>query len=339
MIRRSAGVLGALLALLFGAVYADAVEMPGPRLALMRIGDSKFVLVTTDPAGSNQQGVVEGGGAVEPFPISPPSWSADGTKLAFVGVPAEGRFQLDIYVQEVGGGKMSLVPGTRSGTRPLLSPDGHTIAFSRFKPGREGKERKGPGESAVWLADLNGGVVRRITPYKGQVSDLATSFSPDGSTLALTRTAGGGAPAAVSFDLSKGQTTVLARRASEPVYSPDGSRIAFRRMTLATIGKGRASRRLFSDLYVMGAEGSGITRLTRTTRRAEWQPAWDPSGQRLSFLETQDASWAAGPLSVGALSEINVDGTCRTLIPAAGASVLGAAWQPGPGREAGSISC
>ncbi|HEU5254215.1 MAG TPA: hypothetical protein VFU16_12920 [Solirubrobacterales bacterium] len=340
MIRRLAGVVGALFVLLFGAVSADAVEMPGPRLALMRITESRPELVTTDPAGLNQQDVVANDAAVEPFFLVPPSWSPDGEKLAVIGVPKEGKFRFDVYVLDVGDGRMSLVPGTRSGMHPLLSPDGHTVAFTRTKPGKEGRDRTGPTEFAVWLADLNGGVVRRISPYKGHVSDIASSFSPDGSKLALTRTVGGGAPRAVSFDLSRGRATVLARRASEPVYSPDGFRIAFRRMKLATVAKDRASKRLFSDLYVMGAGGSNITRLTQTARRTESQPSWDPSGQRLSFLVSEDPAWLTiAPVSGGALEEINADGTCRTQIPAAGSGIFGAVWQPGAGREAGPISC
>lgn len=342
MIRRSAGVLGLLLAMLAGGAVSVAAETPeGPRLALSRLNETRIELVTVDPSGSNQHLIVDGHSPIQPFPISPPSWSADGSKLAFVGVPADGEFHFDIYVQALDGSGPYLVPGTRSGTRPLLSPDGHTVAFTRFKQGKAGKKRKDGGTRfAVWIADLNGGVVRRITPYRRHISDSASSFSPDGSTLLLTRTVDGGAPAAVSFDLSRGRATVIARRASDPAYSPDGTQIAFERVPWRSTQKGDSNRLLFTDLYVMRADGSGIRRLTKTGKIAEARPSWDPSGQRLAYLEGGESIGEGDFLFPESLGEINVNGTCRTEIPTtAEPRIAGAVWQPGPGREAGPISC
>ena len=46
-------------------------------------------------------------------------------------------------------------------------------------------------------------------------------------------------------------------------------------------------------------------------------------------------------LGVGAeIHEVNADGTCATKVAAQRrATLFGATWQPGPGREAGPISC
>jgi Tol biopolymer transport system component len=351
MIRRSAGVLGVLVASLAGATNGAAAEAPaGPRLALMRLSESRLELVTMDPSGSDVRMIAEGraSGLPEPFPLGAPGWSADGAKLAFVGASGSSEIRFDIYVQAIDGSEGSLcwVPGTRGGMNPLLSPDGHTVAFTRFKPGGPKRKREDPiGGTAVWIADLGGGVVRRITPRRPETSDVATSFSPDGSTLALTRTVRGRAPKAVLLKLSNGQAAVLARRGIEPVYSPDGSRIAFlREAERARRKKGEAedSGSLnYTDLYVMNADGTAITRLTRTARRTELRPAWDPSGQRLSFTELRNRPWEALPLGFGGrLVEINADGSCRTEIPSVGGElVTGAVWQPGVGREAGPILC
>ncbi len=342
MIRRSAGVLGVLFASLLGAGVSDAVDMPiGPRLALMRVHQSRQELVTVDPSGSNQQVLVDSRGPIQPFPASPPSWSADGDKVAFVGASGDSDFHFDIYVQAVKDGGIFQVPGTRNGTHPLLSPDGHTVAFTRFKPGRADKKQTRGTEFAVWLADLGGGVVRRITPYARHVSDGALSFSPDGSTLLLTRTVEGGAPAAVSIDLSRGRAAVIARRASDPVYSPDGAQIAFERVPRQTLRKGGSNRRLFTDLYTMRADSSGIRRLTKTGKTAEVRPSWDPSGQRLAYLEVASSVGEGDfPFPEGSLGEINVDGTCRTEVPTTpDPRIVGVAWQPGLGREAGPIVC
>jgi Tol biopolymer transport system component len=219
MIRRSAGVLGVLIASLIGAAAGGAAENPpGPRLALTRVNESRSELVTVDPSGSNPQVLVDDRSPGRLFAISPSSWSADGEKLAFVGISDDNDdVHLDIYVLAVEDGEIFQVPGTRNGSHPVLSPDGHSIAFTRSKPGKEGKKQNGLIGTAVWIADLAGGVVRRITPYKRRVSDSASSFSPDGSTLLLTRTVGIGAPAAVSIDLSRGRATTIAKRAADPV--------------------------------------------------------------------------------------------------------------------------
>jgi Tol biopolymer transport system component len=342
MIRRSAGVLGVLLVSLIGAGVSDAVETQvGPRLALTRVNESRPELATVDPSGSNQQVLVDSHGPIQPFPISPSGWSADGEKLAFVGASGDNDTHLDIYVQAVKDGGIFQVPGTRNGTHPLLSPDGHTVAFTRFKPGKADKKQTRGTEFAVWLADLQGGVVRRITPYRRHVSDVASSFSPDGSTLLLTRTVEVGAPAAVSIDLSRGRAAVIARRASDPVYSPDGTQIAFERVPRQTLRKGGSNRHLFTDLYTMRADGSGIRRLTKTGKTAEVRPSWDPSGQRLAYLEVAKSVGEGDfPFPEGSLGEINADGTCRTAIPTTpDPRIVGAVWQPGSGREAGLISC
>jgi hypothetical protein len=63
-----------------------------------------------------------------------------------------------------------------------------------------------------------------------------SSFSPDGSTLAISRQ-WRERPAAVAIRLDGSGEAVLAQNAGAPVYSPDGSRLA-----LTTIGKRRTIR-------------------------------------------------------------------------------------------------
>jgi hypothetical protein len=71
-----------------------------------------------------------------------------------------------------------------------------------------------------------------------------------------------------------------------PAWSPDGSRLAFDRERI----DGGA------DIYVINADGSGVTRLTNTTAH-DTDPAWSPNGQQIAF--TRD----------GVLHVMNANGT------------------------------
>lgn len=128
-----------------------------------------------------------------------------------------------------------------------------------------------------------------------------------------------------------------------PVWSPDGSKIAFTSdrvpgsnggiwsvnadgtgLTLLTfIPEDRSaepawspdgtkiaftSRRdtLISSIYVMNADGSNVTRLTNQLPFSDTAPAWSPDGTRIVF-ETNQGSGSN-------MAVINVDGTNRTLL-------------------------
>jgi Tol biopolymer transport system component len=59
--------------------------------------------------------------------------------------------------------------------------------------------------------------------------------------------------------------------AGNPVWSPDGSKIAF--------VSNRDGRR---DIYIMNADGSNVTRLTKDSI-IKWSPSWSPDGTKIAF--------------------------------------------------------
>ena len=79
-----------------------------------------------------------------------------------------------------------------------------------------------------------------------------------------------------SYELGVG--AVGARHSAYPAWSPDGSRIAF-----------TSDRDGSVDIYVMNADGSGVTRLTND---AAWSliPAWSPDGSRIAFTSSRGDS-------------------------------------------------
>ena len=84
------------------------------------------------------------------------------------------------------------------------------------------------------------------------------------------------------------------RNATEPVVSPDGSRIAF-----------LSDRDGTTDLYVIDVDGGNERRLTRTPEE-EARPGWSRDGKRIWFAVTNDATSRA--------YTINPDGTNLTLL-------------------------
>lgn len=354
MIRRLTGVVLAACALLALFAVAAAAEAPvGPRLTFLRAGDSEFQLVNSDPAGQDQRVIVSGGGRSQllPIPFSPLSWSADGTRVAFAGLSRpRDQTLLDIYDAAADGSDVVKLPSTREGAYPVLSPDGHTLAFIRDREREARRPHRGEvtvfHSVSIWLLDIDSGALKQFTPWRNGLFEYPSSFTPDGSTLAITRNQHKGRErtrvSALVLRLDGSGSQVLAEDAGEPVYSPDGTRVA-----LITTGKPKTfkSRRgpttiTPTELAVANADGSGLKKLTHT-RALELGPSWDPSGQRLAYTQLHAGGSEADFLGIGdSIMEINADGTCWTRVLSYSNTILyGATWQPGPGREAGPITC
>jgi Tol biopolymer transport system component len=356
VIRRGLIVATFVLALVAVPVSGAAVGATGPRLALMSLGGRpiRFELLGVGMDGKEQVSIVRAAGRKlpAPYPFSPPSWSPDGSTLVFTGIVGQvhQRFysgpQTMLFLVAADGSDLRAIPGTIDGAGPVFSPDGRTIAFAkerkRFRPNGRGGGDLAYESGSTWLVDLGGGAARQLTPWRNHLSNIPSSFSPDGGTLALTRRTRIGATEAIGINLGSGTATTLARNAEDPVYSPDGSQIAFLRGPRRTVGRpGDTLTATFTDLFVTGADGSGLLRLTNTRNALELLPSWDPSGQRIAFTHIGNLTSDSALFGFGdSIAEINRDGTCLTSVlsdPRVG--YFGSSWQPGPGREAGPIAC
>lgn len=349
VIRRAA--VAGVLAILLTTGVATAAVPTGPRLAIVKASRSGLELLNVNPNGGDPVRLAGGGRRARPYLefFSTVSWSADGAGVAFTGIVGVSKGDdhepiRKILIASADGIGMRVVPGSSGGIGPVLSPDGHTLAFTReidrLPPATVGGKRfeEGFQGSSIWTVDLLTGDRRQLTPWVGRGSYTASSFSPDGSSLLATHEGELlSEPEPVALALDGTGLGRIFEDGGSPVYSPDGTRIAFLRSTM----RNEENREGSSDLYVVNADGTGLRRLTRTPGRTELYPSWDPSGERLAYVRFSAAETEASAFGVGdALMQINADGTCRTkVLSSPRAAFYAPAWQPGPDRGAGRIQC
>lgn len=341
MIRRALGLVGVMALLLAVAPASGIAQAPeGPRLAYIREGQPLrgAEILTVDPLGEYPQ-------MLSSMPNTGLAsrglfWSSDGSQLALggYGLPRE-----RIVALPASGGRFRPLRGIGAGFNPVFSPDGRTVAFSRFRfrPAKRKGQRRLYLALSAWV-DTQDSKPRQLTPWRNGLFIAPSSFSPDGGELAAVRETLRDGPQIVTLPAGGGAFSVVVENGLEPKYSPDGSAIAFVRRKLRRVPKRSAPGPVYGgDLFVASADGSHVRRLTFTPAKREEGPSWDPSGERLAFAQfPSKLTWEARTGIGSAIIEINADGTCRhRLLFTYGLSYWAPAWQPGPGREAGRIEC
>ena len=156
-------------------------------------------------------------GAIEPSV----AWHPDDDRLVFSRrTRAEyGSLLDDLFVVGAdGSGERRLTYGRRT-SAPTFAPEGERLAFVATEDGT----------ANVHLMMLETGTVTRVTDYTGDVQITGLRWHPSRDTLALARVSGGDREL-VLYGLDSGASTSLTNPASDdrrPVWSPDGSRMAY----------------------------------------------------------------------------------------------------------------
>jgi Tol biopolymer transport system component len=207
-------------------------------------------------------------------------------KIVFSGNSAGNE---EVYaVNSDGTGQTNLTNNSAADNLPAWSPDGSRVVFVSNRNANE----------EIYVMDADGSNVVQLTD-NGAV-DRYPSWSPDGTRIAFAslRNFPWKIYSMDSVDIdsdSNGdnlvQLTSNAASDLQPVWSPDGTRMAF-----------VSDRTGFAQVFVMSAvDGSSQTRLTNNSAQNQ-TPDWSPDGTRVAF-----ASNRSGSYNVYSMDAVDVD--------------------------------
>lgn len=201
---------------------------------------------------------------------------------------------LPLLASDCSGGDMSGdLEAARPQMVPVWSPDGARILFTYSD-----RQREAWASDYIYAVESDGSRLASISDLPADDSwyaDYSPSISPDGRWVAFAtfRHTKGWRGVFQDFEIARTRLDGSNYRRltdhdgldANPVWSPDGTRIAF--LSCRKPGEGQAHKCF--DIYTMGANGSDVRRITPPTLRVVANPpVWSPNGRHLAFLAFEE---------------------------------------------------
>ena len=180
---------------------------------------------------------------------------------------------LGLYLVNLTSGEppaLSMITSHVDDLYPSFSPDDQQVAFT--------SNRMNPHRWTLYTTWIDGQsdpqtVVEGQTPAWSPVGDRIAykGCDPGGNNCGIWT---------VSQNGAENERIVTDPSAGFPTWSPNGKQIAF-----------MSNRDGNWDIYLVGSDGSGLRRLTRSTS-SEGLPAWSPDGEAIAYVSDRDGRWA-----------------------------------------------